>query len=436
VFAFEFFSGGGLAGRPLPEGLAREGDLMLRTLASELAEVPDLTVVVGRDPRLPPVPGCETLSPREGEPTLEFYRRGLTACDAAWPTAPESGGMLEQLARATLDARRTLLGCRPEGIALAASKRATAELLRERGVEVVPTYALPDPIPPLPGPWVVKPDDGAGCEDTIVVESSAVAAARLAADPARLVAQPWIPGDAVSLSLLCAHGAGRVLACNRQEIFVLDGHVSLRAIGVNAVRDDDGLLSRAAERIARAVPGLWGYVGVDLLLTDHGPVVLEINPRLTTSYAGLRRALGVNTAALVVGMAGYDALPASPGPRACRVVEIVLEPAHVAGDRGARARARCRGGGAWAGPPARGDDDGRDGGPLSHPGRRGGRPGRGHASAVPGPPVLRRERGLRGRRRSRRGRVAPGIGQLVRHRGARGGPPGRRAAGGHRQHDH
>ena len=31
-----------------------------------------------------------------------------------------------------------------------------------------------------------------------------------------------------------------------------------------------------------------------------GPVVLEINPRLTTSYVGLRPALGRNPAALVL----------------------------------------------------------------------------------------------------------------------------------------
>jgi predicted ATP-grasp superfamily ATP-dependent carboligase len=45
---------------------------------------------------------------------------------------------------------------------------------------------------------------------------------------------------------------------------------------------------------------LWGYVGVDLVLADAGPIVLEINPRLTTSYCGLRDALGINPAALVL----------------------------------------------------------------------------------------------------------------------------------------
>ena len=51
-----------------------------------------------------------------------------------------------------------------------------------------------------------------------------------------------------------------------------------------------------------AIPGLWGYVGVDLMLAKEGPVVLEINPRLTTSYCGLRRALGINTAAMVLDL--------------------------------------------------------------------------------------------------------------------------------------
>jgi predicted ATP-grasp superfamily ATP-dependent carboligase len=38
------------------------------------------------------------------------------------------------------------------------------------------------------------------------------------------------------------------------------------------------------------IPGLAGYVGIDLLLPDGGdPLIVEINPRLTTSYVGYRR---------------------------------------------------------------------------------------------------------------------------------------------------
>lgn len=328
VFAFEFFSGGGLAGRPLPARLAREGGLMLATLVGELAELPGVEVIASRDHRLPPVPGSETLRPLPGEDPVSLYRRGVAAADAAWPTAPEAGGTLERLANATRDAGRILLGCRPDAVRLTAGKRATTMALHERGIRTVPTFAYGDGLPRLTGPWVVKPDDGAGCEDTDIVEGPAAAVARLAADPERLVTQPWIDGEPLSLSLLCAAGASRLLSCNRQEIAVRDGHVRLEGIQVNALRDPDGRFARLAGQIAAAVPGLWGYVGVDLVLTAEGPVVLEINPRLTTSYCAMRPALGFNVAALVLGLLQGGSLPAGAAVRGM-TAELRLEPSHA-----------------------------------------------------------------------------------------------------------
>ncbi|HUF36735.1 MAG TPA: ATP-grasp domain-containing protein [Gemmatimonadales bacterium] len=302
VFAFEFFSGGGLAGHPLPATVAREGDLMLSALVRDLARLPGTTVVASRDPRLPPLPRCETVRPLPGEDPFQLYARGLEGSDAGWPTAPEGAGVLERLTRDTEVAGKVLLGCRPEAVHLAASKHATARVLREHGVPAVPTFAWGETPPPLAGRWVVKPDDGAGCEDTEVFDDRAAALERLAETPGRLVAQPWIEGEPLSLSLLCAGGTARLLSCNRQRIAVRGGRVGLEAVVVNAVADGDGRFASLGERIAAAVPGLWGYVGVDLVLAPEGPVVLEINPRLTTSYCGLRTALGLNPAGLVLGL--------------------------------------------------------------------------------------------------------------------------------------
>ena len=312
VFAFEFFSGGGLAGRPLPASLAREGDLMLSTLVRDLAELPAITVIASRDPRLPPLPRCEALRPLPGEDPFALFARGLAGSDAAWPTAPEGSGVLERLSRQTEAAGTVLLACRPEAVHLAASKHATARRLSERDIPAVPTFGAHETPPPIPGPWVVKPDDGAGCEATEVVEDRAAALGRLAEDPGHLVAQPWIEGEPLSLSLLCGGPAARLLSCNSQHIAVRRGRVSLEAVVVNAVADREGRFARLGERIAAAVPGLWGYVGVDLMLTPQGPVVLEINPRLTTSYCGLRSALGLNPAELVLGLLRTTDRPMEP----------------------------------------------------------------------------------------------------------------------------
>jgi predicted ATP-grasp superfamily ATP-dependent carboligase len=324
IFVYEFFSGGGLAGRPLPPSLAGEGDIMARALVRDLAELSDVVPLMSRDPRLPALAGLETIVPAPEEDALALYARGIAAADAAWPVAPETDRLLERLAQATLDAGRVLLGCRPDAVRLTTSKRATAERLRQAGVAVVPTFISSDEVPHFPGRWVVKPDDGAGCEDTVVLPDRRSALECLAEAPARLVAQPWIEGPALSLSLLCADGSARLLCCNRQRVRCVGGRLTLEGIAVNAVPDPDRRLAALAGRIAAAIPDRWGYVGVDFVATPGGPVVLEVNPRLTTSYCGLRSALQVNAADLVLGLLRPDRRDDDRRSPAPAVAELVL----------------------------------------------------------------------------------------------------------------
>jgi predicted ATP-grasp superfamily ATP-dependent carboligase len=66
--------------------------------------------------------------------------------------------------------------------------------------------------------------------------------------------------------------------------------------------------------VAEAIPGLWGYAGIDLIETPEQILVLEINPRLTTSFAGLNTALGINVAGLVLQLVqGEPAIQCTAG---------------------------------------------------------------------------------------------------------------------------
>jgi tyramine---L-glutamate ligase len=329
IFAFEFFSGGGLLGQPVPPSLAREGDLMLGTLVGELAGIEGVHVIASRDPRLPPLAGCETLYPLPGENPEGLFVRGVTAADAVWPTASESGGTLERLGATVTAAGRTLLGCTPDAVRLAASKVATARALAGRGVPVVPTCGAEDPVPSLPGPWVVKPDDGAGGDGLERLADSAEAETRLRSAAGRLVAQPWIEGEPWSLSLLCAGGRARLLACNRQRHTWRASRLHLDALAVNARPPADPRVHRLGAEVAATIPGLWGYVGVDFLIGTDGPLVLEVNPRLTTSYCGLPAALGRNVADMVLDLRRSGELPAQR-PWSGNEVELALQPEHAA----------------------------------------------------------------------------------------------------------
>jgi len=52
-------------------------------------------------------------------------------------------------------------------------------------------------------------------------------------------------------------------------------------------------LRQLAMQVHQALPGLRGFVGIDLVWHAlRGPVVIEVNPRLTCAYVGLSQALG------------------------------------------------------------------------------------------------------------------------------------------------
>ena len=65
-----------------------------------------------------------------------------------------------------------------------------------------------------------------------------------------------------------------------------------------------------AQRAVALVPGLRGYVGVDLVLGEETCWLIEINPRVTTSYVGLRRVVGLNMAAAIWRACRDGSLPA------------------------------------------------------------------------------------------------------------------------------
>jgi predicted ATP-grasp superfamily ATP-dependent carboligase len=232
----------------------------------------------------------------EGDP-WPVWQQHIQAADMVWLLAPESGGVLEKLSRMTLPHKS--LGCAPEAVSIAASKSATAACLAEHGVAAVLAY---DSAEALATPLLCKPDDGAGCEDTRCFDNKAEAADWLAEHSGHIV-QPWLEGEPASISMLCRGGVAWLLACNRQLVESdAQGLLHYRGSVLNGMAQHWEAFEVVARQVAGALPGLIGYVGVDVMVHQGRVTVLEINPRLTTSYVGLRQATGLNPARLVLDL--------------------------------------------------------------------------------------------------------------------------------------
>lgn len=330
VFVCEYVTGGGFVGTHLPSGLRREGDMMLHALVKDLTGISGIEVTVARDRRLPApdCPGPVVWVDDSDDPWLR-WQVALADADALWPIAPETDGLLERLTRLAQDSRRAVLGSTPEAIRLTASKQRSTEHLARHGIAAARAMGLRDALvaglPDAKAGWVVKPDDGAGAETTLLFRDALQLRqwAATAPDIERLVIQAYLPGQATSLSLLCRDGEAAVLCCNLQNVALAGDQFHYRGGKVGGAEDRRGLYAPIANAIAAAIPGLWGYVGVDLVETAGGPVVLEINPRLTTSYAGLAGAINANPAALVLEMLTRSPHEmALPRPSQIRPVEV------------------------------------------------------------------------------------------------------------------
>lgn len=306
LLVLEYITGGGMADDLLPDILA-DAEIMRQAQLRDLADVAGIEVHTLLDVRLrgKALRGARVqyVGPEPGAFDAA-WRRALGEADAVWLTAPETDGLLETMSREVQASGCRLLGCTPEAVRVAASKRATAAALTRAGIACVPTHAGSAAMTGLAnGPVVVKPDDGAGCQHTrcFARAHDAVQWGRTALG-ARAIYQPLLRGEALSLSLLCAEGRARLLSVNRQHVVLRGDAFHFGGVTVAALPDVDDRYAQLAARIAQAVPGLWGHVGVDLLATPEGLVVVEINPRATVAYADLRFALDFNPAAALLDL--------------------------------------------------------------------------------------------------------------------------------------
>ncbi len=299
VLVYEFASGGGFGAATAPPTILAEGRAMRDAVCMELAALRGIEVIAACTDATP-LPAGRAIVAGRGEAAADFLRCLAATVDAVWLIAPESQGIARALTRLLEDTGCGMIGCASAAVALASSKMRTLACLAAAGIATVPTWTLATaPLSRHPT-WVVKPDVGCGCESMRRV-SAAVARRMRARGSDDVIAQPWLEGRPMSLSLLVGDAGIELLSVNRQHIEVaVDGTLSLagisRNVGVDAATRRS--LEAMARGVAAALPGLAGFVGIDFMFDGEGGIpVLEVNPRLTSAYVGLSARLGRRLAA-------------------------------------------------------------------------------------------------------------------------------------------
>lgn len=305
VFIYEFLSGEGTGDEGLHADVAVEGLAMLLGVTEDFSAA-GFNTTTTINSRIEHLSG--SFESRGVSVRRVSFREGVDEADYCLVIAPESGGTLYSLVKDIERKGKVHLGPGSIGVALTTNKMETLRLAEEAGLKTPFTLeaeGVEDALrkaEEVGFPSVFKPIDGVGCEGVSMVwdEGNAEMAAELAvraSGTGKVIVQEYVEGVDASVGVIVGEGKASPLTLNAQFISRGDRGV-LRYEGgyvpLKHRRRKEAL--RTAERLASSIPGLKGYVGVDLVLTPGEAFVMEVNPRITTSYLGARKVVQENIA--------------------------------------------------------------------------------------------------------------------------------------------
>ena len=307
VLVFEFMTGGGVADQhPLNDELSdflRQGRSMLEAVCEDFLEIgAEVTVPIDSSIELSLSQPFGRLDVARENELDSILVAAAEHADHILLIAPESEGCLAHFAERLSPWANRFISPDLEFIRLTGNKWNCHQWLVERAIPCPKTLLMEPESAVTAGnlsfPLVAKPIDGAGSEGVRMIASEH----QLAEIARPFLVQQFIPGTAVSVSVIAdGDGNENILEPGRQIFDTEPFGVYLRA----EVPLDSGLKVRAlnlAKKLVAALPQTRGHFGIDMVLGNsfNEDFIIEINPRLTTSYVFLKQNSRNNLAAMML----------------------------------------------------------------------------------------------------------------------------------------
>lgn len=263
VFLFEYATHIG----NVPDSIAVEGLGMFSTLFREFSQLSNVHTLPNE------------LCGASSEEWMKQFVQVAKECEYGVAIAPESNSILLE-STTLLDGEVKNLGSSPAGVHTASDKWLSYLKLNKK-------VSMPFTSDgPLDKPYLIKPRSSCGGEGIQKIENSSQKL------PEGCIAQEYVQGEDISVSLLVGDEV-RVLSVNKQLVD------DFKCYGVTVpIKVSEDVLEEAVKAV-ESIKGLFGYVGIDMVLGD-APYVVEVNPRLTSPAILFRDVYGVNIADILL----------------------------------------------------------------------------------------------------------------------------------------
>ena len=325
IFIFEFVSGGGYNQVDIPLSLFCEGYAMLRTTIEDFKKL-GFQIITLLDKRISHLARylktdmVKFVKPEDDY--LKIYTKCVKKSPFCFIIAPEFSKHLYNLTKIAKNLNKKILSIDLSGVWLGTSKLETYKYFIANKVNTPKSYRIPlkggkmdvdfilQKFEQFDCSLIMKPEDGAGSEliyhfttkDQIL---QLFERAKTNLDIARsYIVQEFIDGDDLSISIINRTTSEKIntmdqiiLSINAQNVQNIDSNKDSLYLGGFTPVENYKVLKKKFEKILKSMDltSFQGYFGIDFIKkADNSIHFIEINPRLTTSYIGIRNILDFN----------------------------------------------------------------------------------------------------------------------------------------------
>lgn len=183
-------------------------------------------------------------------------------------------------------------------IKLFSSKKKTIKFLKKIGIPCVNYIEEIENIN-CDRKFVLKPEYGAGSENVYLLTKLDELKKLLKKVDYPCIVQHFKSGLAGSINILCFKNTIILLSCNKHILKFDKGTVKQIGSLVGGLENYRRDLQSLVDNIGLKIKGLYGFISMDVILVKKIWNIVEVNPRISTTYCGLKNAFGKDITNLI-----------------------------------------------------------------------------------------------------------------------------------------
>ena len=295
IFICEYVTGGGYINKKIPKKLFLQAKSIVKSLLIDFNKIPNLKIIYTWDYRfkkLKKIKNVECLNIKKNY--LKEWSIIIKKVDLFFPIAPETEGKLIELIKLN-KFKKNIISNKLNAIRVAGSKDETYKFFQKNNIPTLQTFNKKEINFKIYKKWLVKPDDGAGCEENYIFSNKKDLLNFLNSNR-NFVVQPLIKGTSYSANIISIKNKNLILNFNKQKIIYNNKKIIFNGTKFVKKVPLEDKIKKNINIISRKLPGLNSFFGIDFIILKKKIFFVDINPRITTSYKNISKNLKINVA--------------------------------------------------------------------------------------------------------------------------------------------